>query len=109
MFRWVAVLTCFLAAPAGGQVSGCVRDANGALQCGMRNSPGQVRTAVPTGNPARRPVQAGAAARQAAALQAERERREEEQRQASERRDAERRICIARAGNNSAALGACPL
>jgi hypothetical protein len=99
----------FLAAPAGAQVSGCARDRNGALQCGMQTPPNQVRTAVPSRTPARRMADLDAATRQAAALQAERDKKEQEQREVSARRDAERRNCIARAGSNLAALGACPL
>jgi len=109
MRRLLVIAVLFLAAPAAAQVSGCVRDGNGVLQCGIRSSPGEVRTAVPSRNPARRALDVDAARRQAEALQAERDKREREQQEAAERRDAERRNCIARAGANLAALGACPL
>jgi hypothetical protein len=98
-----------LATPAAAQVSGCARDMNGALQCGFQSPPGQVRSPLPSRNPARRTVEVDAARRQAAALQAERDARDKEGEAADERRGAERRNCLARAGNNPAALSSCPL
>jgi hypothetical protein len=109
MIARLAPFLLLLFSPASAQVSGCVRDANGALQCGLRSSPGEARTAAPSGNAARRAQQLEASRRQAQALQAERDARDKEAREAGERRGAERQNCIARAQGDPAALGACPL
>ena len=88
--RALAFALLLAAGPAAAQSSGCVRDATGALQCGVGSAPSGVNSNIARRAASTRDLSAAALARSRAQAQAMRE-AADQQRQDSDTREAQRR------------------
>ena len=105
--KWIImVLLALLGAPAGAQMSGCARDASGALQCTQRPSAaGGAGTYV---RPIQRPdLAADAARRSSAMIEARRQALEQQRTEREEAASRRRSQCLDRAAGDAQKLAGC--
>jgi hypothetical protein len=103
------LLGTFIAAPSSAQMSGCVRDATGALQCTLQRSPGGTGPAASTRAIQRPDLGADAVRRSNAMIEARRQAIEQQRTEREEAADRQRRECRDRAAGDAGKLAGCGL